>query len=86
MKDLVCALLEVRVHSCLQQMMYLLYLILRSLPLCSSRADKRAFIITVNSFRSHPSITLYPSWGKLYPVELPLAKMEDHEQVKWVCL
>uniref|UniRef100_A0A3Q3KSR6 V-type proton ATPase subunit n=1 Tax=Mastacembelus armatus TaxID=205130 RepID=A0A3Q3KSR6_9TELE len=52
-------------------------------------ADRRAFIITVNSFGTDLSGTdrsaLYPSCGKLYPEGLQLlAKAEDHEQVKAV--
>lgn len=52
-------------------------------------ADRRAFIITVNSFGTDLSgadrSALYPSCGKLYPEGLQLlAKAEDHEQVKAV--
>ncbi|TKS80113.1 V-type proton ATPase subunit d 2 [Collichthys lucidus] len=52
-------------------------------------ADRRAFIITVNSFGTDLSggerSELYPSCGKLYPEGLRLlAKAEDHEQVKAV--
>lgn len=52
-------------------------------------ADRRAFIITVNSFETDLSSAdrsaLYPSCGKLYPGGLKLlAQAEDHEQVKAV--
>lgn len=52
-------------------------------------ADRRAFIITVNSFGTDLSgadrSELYASCGKLYPEGLRLlAKAEDHEQVKAV--
>lgn len=52
-------------------------------------ADRRAFIITVNSFGTDLSgddrSALYPSCGKLAPNGLRLlAKAEDHEQVKAV--
>lgn len=52
-------------------------------------ADRRTFIITVNSFGTELSgadkSALYPSCGKLYPEGLRLlAKAEDHEQVKAV--
>lgn len=52
-------------------------------------ADRRAFIITVNSFGTDLSSadrgSLFPTCGKLYPEGLQLlAKAEDHEQVKAV--
>lgn len=52
-------------------------------------ADRRAFLITVNSFGTDLSgadrSALYPSCGKLAPDGLRLlAKAEDHEQVKAV--
>lgn len=52
-------------------------------------ADRRAFIITVNSFGTDlggaERSVLYPSCGKLFPEGLQLlAKAEDHEQVKAV--
>ena len=52
-------------------------------------ADRRAFIITVNSFGTDLSgadrSALYPSCGKLHPEGLQLlAKAEHHEQVKAV--
>lgn len=52
-------------------------------------ADRRAFIITVNSFGTDLSAadrsSLYPSCGRLHPDGLRLlAKAEDHEQVKAV--
>lgn len=52
-------------------------------------ADRRAFIITVNSFGTDLSSAdrsaLYPSCGKLYPGGLKLlAQAEDYEQVKAV--
>ncbi|XP_028283659.1 V-type proton ATPase subunit d 1-like [Parambassis ranga] len=58
-------------------------------PVLEFEADRRAFIITVNSFGTDLSgadrSTLYPSCGKLYPEGLQLlAKAEDHEQVKAV--
>lgn len=61
------------------------------LPLCvlQFEADRRALIITVNSFGTDLSgadrSALYPSCGKLYPDGLRLlAKAEDHDQVKAV--
>lgn len=61
----------------------------RALYVLQFEADKRAFIITVNSFGTDLSSaersSLYPSCGKLYPDGLRLlAKVEDHEQVKAV--
>ncbi|KAG7525676.1 V-type proton ATPase subunit d 1-like [Solea senegalensis] len=58
-------------------------------PVLEFEADRRAFIITVNSFGTELSGTdrsaLYPSCGKLNPEGLQLlAKAEDHEQVKAV--
>uniref|UniRef100_A0A4W6FK86 V-type proton ATPase subunit n=1 Tax=Lates calcarifer TaxID=8187 RepID=A0A4W6FK86_LATCA len=58
-------------------------------PVLEFEADRRAFIITVNSFGTDLSgadrSALYPSCGKLYPEGLRLlAKAEDHEQVKAV--
>ncbi|KAF3699110.1 V-type proton ATPase subunit d 1 [Channa argus] len=58
-------------------------------PILEFEADRRAFIITVNSFGTDLSSTdkgaLYPSCGKLHPEGLQLlAKAEDHEQVKAV--
>lgn len=52
-------------------------------------ADRRAFIITVNSFGTDLSgadrRALYPCCGKLHPEGLRLlAKAEDHDQVKAV--
>lgn len=52
-------------------------------------ADRRAFIITINSFGTDLSgadrSALYPSCGQLAPDGLRLlAKAEDHEQVKAV--
>lgn len=52
-------------------------------------ADRRAFIITVNSFGTELSgadrRALYPTCGKLNPDGLQLlARAEDHEQVKSV--
>lgn len=52
-------------------------------------ADRRAFIITVNSFGTDLSSAdrsaLYPTCGKLHPEGLQLlAKAEDPEQVKAV--
>ena len=52
-------------------------------------ADRRAFIITVNSFGTDLSgadrSELYPSCGRLHPEGLRLlAKAEDHERVKAV--
>ncbi|KAL7984205.1 hypothetical protein Chor_002775 [Crotalus horridus] len=52
-------------------------------------ADRRAFIITINSFGTELSREdrqkLYPTCGKLYPEGLDmLAKTEDYEQVKGV--
>uniref|UniRef100_A0A665TQ07 V-type proton ATPase subunit n=2 Tax=Echeneis naucrates TaxID=173247 RepID=A0A665TQ07_ECHNA len=61
----------------------------RMCPVLEFEADRRAFIITVNSFGTELSgadrTALYPSCGKLYPEGLQLlAKAEDHEQVKAV--
>lgn len=52
-------------------------------------ADRRAFIITMNSFETDLSgadrSSLYPSCGKLYPGGLQLlSKAEDPEQVRAV--
>lgn len=52
-------------------------------------ADRRAFIITINSFGTELSKEdrekLYPTCGKLYPQGLHLlANAEDYEQVKGV--
>ncbi|KAF7669780.1 hypothetical protein LDENG_00124510 [Lucifuga dentata] len=52
-------------------------------------ADRRSFIITVNSFGTDLSradrSALYPCFGKLYPEGLQLlARAEDHDQVKAV--
>lgn len=62
-----------------------------ALPLCALQfeADRRAFIITVNSFGTDLSgedrSALYPSCGKLHPEGLQLlAKAADQEQVKAV--
>ena len=61
------------------------------LPVCMLQfeADRRAFIITVNSFGTDLSgvgrSALYPSCGRLYPEGLRLlARAEDYEQVKAV--
>ncbi|XP_071379389.1 V-type proton ATPase subunit d 1-like [Centroberyx affinis] len=58
-------------------------------PVLEFEADRRAFIITVNSFGTDLTgadrKTLYPSCGKLHPEGLQLlAQAEDHEQVKAV--
>lgn len=58
-------------------------------PILEFEADRRAFIITVNSFGTDLSgaerSLLYPTCGKLFPGGLRLlAKAEDHEQVKAV--
>ncbi|KAM6918362.1 V-type proton ATPase subunit d 1-like [Xenentodon cancila] len=58
-------------------------------PILEFEADRRAFIITVNSFGTDLSTEersmLYPTCGKLFPEGLQLlAKAEDHEQVKAV--
>uniref|UniRef100_A0A8D3BSJ4 V-type proton ATPase subunit n=1 Tax=Scophthalmus maximus TaxID=52904 RepID=A0A8D3BSJ4_SCOMX len=58
-------------------------------PVLEFEADRRAFIITVNSFGTDLSgadrSALYPSCGKLTPEGLQLlAKAEDQEQVKAV--
>lgn len=52
-------------------------------------ADRRAFVITINSFGTELSKDdrekLYPTCGKLYPEGLHLlANAEDYEQVKCV--
>ncbi|XP_029931352.1 V-type proton ATPase subunit d 1-like [Myripristis murdjan] len=58
-------------------------------PVLEFEADRRAFIITVNSFGTDLSSadrsTLYPNCGKLHPEGLRLlAEAEDHDQVKAV--
>uniref|UniRef100_A0A3P8WQC5 V-type proton ATPase subunit n=1 Tax=Cynoglossus semilaevis TaxID=244447 RepID=A0A3P8WQC5_CYNSE len=58
-------------------------------PVLEFEADRRAFIITVNSFGTELSgadrRALYPTCGKLNPDGLQLlARAEDHEQVKSV--
>ncbi|XP_075340132.1 V-type proton ATPase subunit d 1-like isoform X2 [Odontesthes bonariensis] len=58
-------------------------------PILEFEADRRAFLITVNSFGTDLSSAersvLYPSCGKLFPEGLRLlTKAEDHEQVKAV--
>lgn len=52
-------------------------------------ADRRAFIITINSFGTELSkedrAKLFPHCGKLYPEGLAqLARADDYEQVKTV--
>ncbi len=52
-------------------------------------ADRRAFIITINSFGTELTMddreTLYPTCGKLHPDGLArLARCEDYDQVKAV--
>lgn len=56
-------------------------------PILEFEADRRAFIITINSFgtelNKEDRKTLYPTCGKLYPEGLGLlANAEDYEQVK----
>ncbi|XP_018411267.1 PREDICTED: V-type proton ATPase subunit d 2 isoform X2 [Nanorana parkeri] len=56
-------------------------------PILEFEADRRAFIITINSFgtelNKEDRQTLYPTCGKLYPEGLQLlADAEDYEQVK----
>nr|XP_010950280.1 V-type proton ATPase subunit d 2 isoform X2 [Camelus bactrianus] len=58
-------------------------------PILEFEADRRAFIITLNSFGTELSKedreTLYPTCGKLYPEGLRLlAQAEDFEQMKRV--
>ncbi|XP_028919589.1 V-type proton ATPase subunit d 2 [Ornithorhynchus anatinus] len=58
-------------------------------PILEFEADRRAFIITLNSFGTELTKsdreTLYPTCGKLYPEGLRLlAQAEDFEQVKTV--
>uniref|UniRef100_A0A3Q4BRJ8 V-type proton ATPase subunit n=1 Tax=Mola mola TaxID=94237 RepID=A0A3Q4BRJ8_MOLML len=58
-------------------------------PILEFEADRRSFIITMNSFGTDLSgadrSALYPSCGKLCPDGLQLlARAEDHEQVKAV--
>ncbi|XP_061587245.1 V-type proton ATPase subunit d 1-like [Cololabis saira] len=58
-------------------------------PILELEADRRAFIITVNSFGTDLSAEersmLYPTCGRLFPEGLQLlARAEDHEQVKAV--
>lgn len=56
---------------------------------CQFEADRRAFIITINSFGTELSkedrAKLFPHCGKLYPEGLAqLARADDYEQVKAV--
>ncbi|XP_072267071.1 V-type proton ATPase subunit d 2 [Pyxicephalus adspersus] len=56
-------------------------------PILEFEADRRAFIITINSFgtelNKEDRETLYPTCGKLYPEGLRLlANADDYEQVK----
>ncbi|NWH68923.1 VA0D2 ATPase, partial [Geococcyx californianus] len=58
-------------------------------PILEFEADRRAFIITINSFGTELSKDdrekLYPACGKLYPEGLHLlANADDYEQVKCV--
>ncbi|XP_026646569.2 V-type proton ATPase subunit d 2 isoform X2 [Zonotrichia albicollis] len=58
-------------------------------PILEFEADRRAFIITINSFGTELSKDdrekLYPTCGKLYPEGLHLlANADDYEQVKCV--
>ncbi|XP_001378918.2 V-type proton ATPase subunit d 2 [Monodelphis domestica] len=58
-------------------------------PILEFEADRRAFIITLNSFGTELSkqdrVTLYPTCGKLYPEGLRLlSQVEDFEQMKVV--
>ncbi|KAM9719038.1 V-type proton ATPase subunit d 1-like [Menidia menidia] len=58
-------------------------------PILEFEADRRAFLITVNSFGTDLSnaerTVLYPACGKLFPEGLRLlTTAEDHEQVKAV--
>lgn len=62
---------------------------LNSLSLLQFEADRRAFIITINSFGTELSkedrAKLFPHCGKLYPEGLAqLARADDYEQVKAV--
>lgn len=59
------------------------------LPCVQFEADRRAFIITINSFGTELSkedrAKLFPHCGKLYPEGLAqLARADDYEQVKAV--
>ncbi|XP_068090969.1 V-type proton ATPase subunit d 2 isoform X2 [Hyperolius riggenbachi] len=56
-------------------------------PILEFEADRRAFIITINSFgtelNKEDRETLYPTCGRLYPEGLRLlASADDYEQVK----
>ena len=56
---------------------------------CQFEADRRAFIITINSFGTELTQDdrekLYPTCGELYPDGLSrLARCEDYDQVKAV--
>ena len=71
----VCVGVPMCVHTCLHMMQF--------------EADRRAFIITVNSFGTELSggerSALYPSCGTLHPEGLRmLSRAEDYEQVKAV--
>ena len=71
-------------------MLLLMFSTLISFPLHSQfEADRRAFIITINSFGTELTkddrAKLYPRCGKLYPDGLAaLARADDYEQVKAV--
>jgi len=56
---------------------------------CQFEADRRAFIITINSFGTELTkddrVKLYPTIGKLHPEGLlRLAKCSDYDEVKAV--
>ena len=69
--------------------MCVIFSCLRSTVLVQFEADRRAFIITINSFGTELSrddrFKLYPRCGKLNPDGLwALSRADDYEQVKAV--
>lgn len=65
-----------------------MYILSKFFPI-QFEADRRAFIITINSFGTELSkedrAKLFPHCGKLYPEGLAqLARADDYEQVKAV--
>lgn len=61
----------------------------KTISICQFEADRRAFIITINSFGTELTKDdrekLYPTCGKLYPDGLKaLARADDYDQVRSV--
>lgn len=90
--DTMCPILEVGLCSACKMMMKNsvgAVVPLTFLLLLQFEADRRAFIITINSFGTELSkedrAKLFPHCGKLYPEGLAqLARADDYEQVKVV--